>query len=80
MWKAVGVWVEIDQYLEEQHPEQFRAIQEKYDGPLKVIEQKIKELEGMGQNLRHDGEVGDVDRSGRSYAAARIPINGRNRC
>jgi hypothetical protein len=35
----------MDRYLEEHHPERFGEIQEKYDGKLEAISQKIAELE-----------------------------------
>jgi len=43
--KVPGLWIEMDHYLEEHHPERFREIQEKYDGQLEAIGQKISELE-----------------------------------
>jgi hypothetical protein len=42
-----GLWVEMDRYLEQHHPERFREIQEKYDGQLEEIGKKISELEQM---------------------------------
>jgi hypothetical protein len=43
--KVPALWMEMDRYLEEHHPERFRAIQEKYDGQLENIEQTIEALE-----------------------------------
>ena len=43
--KVPGLWIEMDRYLEAHHPERFREIQEKYDGQLEAISQKIAELE-----------------------------------
>jgi hypothetical protein len=43
--KVPALWMELDRYLEEHHPERFRAIQEKYDGQLEDIEQTIEALE-----------------------------------
>jgi hypothetical protein len=43
--KVPGLWVEMDRYLEAHHPERFGEIQEKYDGQLEAIGQKIAELE-----------------------------------
>jgi hypothetical protein len=43
--KVSMLWVEMDRCLEEQHPERFRTIQEKYDGQLGALDQKIRELE-----------------------------------
>jgi hypothetical protein len=45
--KVPGLWVEMDRYLEQHHPERFREIQEKYDGQLEEIGKKISELEQM---------------------------------
>jgi hypothetical protein len=42
--KVPGLWIEMDRYLEEQHPEQFRGIQEQYDEQIDTINNKIKEL------------------------------------
>jgi hypothetical protein len=42
-----ALWIEMDRYLEEHHPERFRAIQEKYDGQLEAIEQTMVALEGV---------------------------------
>ena len=43
--KVPGLWIEMDRYLEEHHPERFGEIQEKYDGQLEEIGKKIAELE-----------------------------------
>ena len=43
--KVPGLWIEMDRYLEQHHPERFGEIQEKYDGNLEEIGKKIKELE-----------------------------------
>lgn len=40
-----ALWIEMDRYLEEHHPERFLAIQEKYDGQLETLDKKIAELE-----------------------------------
>jgi Initiator Replication protein len=45
--KVPVLWIEMDRYLEERHPNQFVAIQGKYDGQLEAINQKIGELEQM---------------------------------
>jgi Initiator Replication protein len=39
------LWVEVDRYLEEQHAEHFREIQEKYDRQIVEINEKIGALE-----------------------------------
>jgi hypothetical protein len=43
--KVPALWIEMDRYLEEHHPEQFVAIQETYDGQLEALDKKIAELE-----------------------------------
>jgi hypothetical protein len=43
--KVPGLWIEMDRYLEAHYPERFGEIQEKYDGQLEAISQKIAELE-----------------------------------
>jgi hypothetical protein len=43
--KVPALWIEMDRYLEEHHPERFREIQEKYNGQLEAIDQKIAALE-----------------------------------
>jgi hypothetical protein len=43
--KVPGLWVEMDRYLEERHPDQFIAIREKYDARLETIDKQIEELE-----------------------------------
>jgi hypothetical protein len=43
--KVPGLWIEMDRYLEQHHPERFGEIQEKYDGQLEEIGKKIEELE-----------------------------------
>jgi hypothetical protein len=45
--KVPALWIEMDGYLEEHHPERFREIQEKYDGQLEAINQKIAAFEPM---------------------------------
>jgi hypothetical protein len=45
--KGRVLWIEMDRYLEEHHPERLVAIQEKYDGQLEAVEAKIAELEAI---------------------------------
>jgi len=42
--KVPGLWVEMDRYLEERHPDRFIAIREKYDVQLEDIDNKIEML------------------------------------
>lgn len=43
--KVPLLWIEVDRYVEERHPERFKAIRGKYDAELDAINQKMVELE-----------------------------------